>query len=100
DLMMEPEIRRVDALVAADLMAENKKDVETKFRGSGECARELGFRVFELRAFLSLQGFLGPNRKDIEVESRLKKLAHLQNLDRHVEAAIKARGYNLRALAH
>ena len=56
--------------------------------------------MFELRALLSLQSFLGPQRKDIEIESRLKKLAHLQNLDRRVEAAIKARGYNRRALAH
>jgi hypothetical protein len=32
-----------------------------------------------------LQNFLGPNRKDLEIEARLKKLAHLQNLDRRVE---------------
>ena len=100
DRMMEPEIRRVDALVAADLKAENEEDVEAKFRNSVECARKLGFPVFELRALLSLQSFLGPHRKDIEIESRLKKLAHLQNLDRRVGAAIKARGYNRRALAH
>jgi hypothetical protein len=49
---------------------------------------------------LSLQNFLGPNRKDIEIEARLKKLAHLQSLDRRVEAAIKARGYSLLAVAH
>ena len=100
DRMMEPEIRRVDALVAADLKAENEEDVEAKFRNSVECARKLGFSVFELRALLSLQSFLGPQRKDIEIESRLKELAHLQNLDRRVEAAIKARGYKGRALAH
>jgi class 3 adenylate cyclase/tetratricopeptide (TPR) repeat protein len=99
DRWIEPEIRRVDALVAADLKAEAEETVEAKFRGAIECAKTLGFPVFELRGLLSLQSFLGPGRKDIDIESRLKELAHLQNLDRRVEAAVKARGYN-RALAH
>jgi tetratricopeptide (TPR) repeat protein len=99
DRWIEPEIRRVDALVAADLKVEDEEKVEAKFRGAVACAKTLGFPVFELRGLLSLQSFLGPGRKDIDIESRLKELAHLQNLDRRVEAAIKARGYNLRALA-
>jgi hypothetical protein len=47
-----------------------------------------------------LQNFLGPDRKDLEIEAQIKKLSHLQNLDRRVEAAIKARGYDRLALAH
>ena len=82
------------------MKVESAENVEEKFRESIECARKLGFPIFELRGLLSLQNFLGPNRKDLEIEARLKKLSHLQNLDRRVEAAIKARGYNLRALAH
>jgi class 3 adenylate cyclase/tetratricopeptide (TPR) repeat protein len=100
DRWIEPEVRRVDALVEADLKAQSAEKIEAKFREAVESARKLGFPVFEFRTLLSLQDFLGPNRKDIEVESRVKKLSHLQNLDRRVEAALKARGYNLRALAH
>jgi class 3 adenylate cyclase/tetratricopeptide (TPR) repeat protein len=100
DLWIEAEARRIDALIAADMKVESAEKVEAKFREAIECARSLGFPIFELRSLLSLQNFLGPNRKDIEIEARLKKLAHLQNLDRRVEAAIKARGYSLLAVAH
>jgi tetratricopeptide (TPR) repeat protein len=94
DLWIEAEVRRIDALVAADMKVESAEKVEAKFREAIERARNLGFPIFELRSLLSLQNFLGPNRKDIEIEARLKKLAHLQNLDRRVEAAIKTRGYS------
>jgi predicted ATPase len=100
DLWIEAEVRRIDALIAADMKVESAEKVEAKFREAIECARSLGFPIFELRSLLSLQNFLGPNRKDIEIEARLKKLAHLQSLDRRVEAAIKARGYSLLAVAH
>jgi len=100
DLWIEAEVRRIDALVAADMKVESAEKVEAKFREAIERARNLGFPIFELRSLLSLQNFLGPNRKDLEIEARLKKLAHLQNLDRRVEAAIKARGYSLLAVAH
>jgi class 3 adenylate cyclase/tetratricopeptide (TPR) repeat protein len=100
DLWIEAEVRRIDALVAADMKVESAEKVEAKFREAIERARNLGFPIFELRSLLSLQNFLGPNRKDIEIEARLKKLAHLQNLDRRVEAAIKTRGYSLLAVAH
>jgi class 3 adenylate cyclase/tetratricopeptide (TPR) repeat protein len=100
DRWIEPEIRRVDALIDADLKAQSADKIETKFREAIECAQRLEFPVFELSGLLSLQSFLGLNRKDIEVETRLKKLSHLQNLDRRVEAAIKARGYNRRASVH
>ncbi|HYV71074.1 MAG TPA: AAA family ATPase [Pseudolabrys sp.] len=100
DLWIEAEARRIDALIAADMKVESAEKVEAKFREAIECARSLGFPIFELRSLLSLQNFLGPNRKDIEIEARLKKLAHLQNLDRRVEAAIKARGYSFLAVAH
>ena len=81
------------------MKVESAEKVEKKFRESIECARNMGFPIFELRGLLSLQKFLGANRKDIEIEARLKKLAHLQNLDRRVDAAIKARGYKLRAMS-
>ena len=100
DLWIEAEVRRIDALVEADMKVESARNIEAKFREAIECARKLGFPIFELRGLLSLQNFLGPDRKDLEIEAQIKKLSHLQNLDRRVEAAIKARGYDRLALAH
>jgi hypothetical protein len=79
---------------------ESARNIEAKFREAIECERKLGFPIFELRGLLSLQNFLGPDRKDLEIEAQINKLSHLQNLDRRVEAAIKARGYDRFALAH
>ncbi|MGA7208472.1 MAG: hypothetical protein WBX78_06205, partial [Pseudolabrys sp.] len=100
DLWIEAEVRRIDALVEADMKVESARNIEAKFREAIECARKLGFPIFELRGLLSLQNFLGPDRKDLEIEAQINKLSHLQNLDRRVEAAIKARGFDRLALAH
>jgi class 3 adenylate cyclase/predicted ATPase len=100
DRWTEPEIRRIDALIANDLKSLSTELIEAKFRGAVECARSLGFPIFELRGLLSLQAFLGPDRRDIAVESRIRELSHLQNLDRRVADAVKQHGYNIRELAH
>ena len=100
DLWIEAEVRRIDALVEADMKVESARNIEAKFREAIECARKLGFPIFELRGLLSLQNFLGPDRKDLEIEAQINKLSHLQNLDRRVEAAIKVRGFDRLALAH
>jgi class 3 adenylate cyclase/predicted ATPase len=100
DLWIEPEVRRIDALVANDLRSQSAESVEAKFRGAVECAQSLGFPVFELQGLLSLKTFLGPHRQDIDIESRIRELSHLQNLDRRVAEAVRLRGYNVRALAH
>ncbi len=100
DRWLEPEVRRIDGLVANDLKSQSTELIEAKFRSAVECAQKLGFPIFELRGLLSLQAFLGPRRQDIEIESRIRELSHLQNLDRRVADAVRAHGYNLRALAH
>jgi tetratricopeptide (TPR) repeat protein len=100
DRWLEPEVHRIDALIEGDQKPPNAEKIEAKFRKAIDCAKNLGFPIFELRSLLSLQSFLGSSRKNIEIESRIIELSHLQNLDRRVEAAIKARGYNVRALAH
>lgn len=100
DRWVEPEILRVDALIESDLKPPNAEKIEAKFRKAIDCAKKLGFPIFELRCLLSLQSFLGSSRQNTEIESRIKGLSHLQNLDHRVEAAIKARGYNVRPFAH
>jgi hypothetical protein len=100
DRWIEPEVRRIDALIANDLKSQSTEIIEAKFRSSVECAQTLGFPIFELRGLLSLQAFLGPRRQDIEIESRIRELSHLQNLDRRVADAVRMHGYNLRALAN
>jgi tetratricopeptide (TPR) repeat protein len=96
DRWFEPEVLRIDALVESHLNPLNTEKIETKFRGSIDCAKKLGFPIFELRGLLTLQNSSGLNRHNIEIESRIKALSHLQNLDRRVEAAIEARRYNVR----
>ena len=92
DRWIEPEVRRIDALVANDLKSQSTELIEAKFRNSVECAQNLGFPIFELRGLLSLQAFLGPRRQDIEIESRIRELSHLQNLDRRVADAVRMHG--------
>jgi len=100
DRWIEPEVRRVDALIESDIKPSNTERIEVKFREAIDCAKKLGFPIFELRGLLSLQSFLGPSRKNTEIASRIKELSHLQNLDQRVEAAVRARGYNVRPFVH
>jgi len=99
DRWTEPDVRRIDALIAADMKTLHPDAIEAKFRDSAECARKLGFPIFELRALLGLQNFLAGRRRDNGVEARIGELSHLQNLDRRVADALKAHSYNLRAPA-
>ncbi|MGH6725283.1 MAG: ATP-binding protein [Pseudolabrys sp.] len=99
DRWIEPEARRIDALIAGDMKMKNPELIEAKFRGSVECAQRLGFPIFELRALLGLQNFLAARRHDVDIETRIRDLSHLQNLDRRVADAVKAHGYNRRAPA-
>ena len=95
DRWIEPEVHRVNALIESDMGLSDPGKIEAKFRDSIECAKKMGFPVFELRGLVSLKNFLGPNGQDVEVESRIKQLSYLQNLDQRVDAAIKTRGYKL-----
>jgi hypothetical protein len=100
DRWIEPEVHRVDALIESDMGRLDRTKIEAKFLDSIECAKKMGCPIFELRGLVSLKNFLGTSRQDIEVESRIKQLSYLQNLDRRVDAAIKARGNKLCATEH
>ena len=95
DRWFEPEVLRIDALVESRLNPGNAEKIEAKFCRSIDCAKKMGFPVFELRGLLTLQNSSGLNRHDIDIKSRIKELSHLQNLDRRVEAAIEARRVHL-----
>jgi len=99
DRWIEPEVRRIDALIASDLKLQSEESIEAKFRGSVECAQRLGFPIFELRALLGLQKFRGPRQQDVKIEVRIKELSHLHELEDRVADAVKAHGYTPRALA-
>jgi len=98
DRWMEPEIRRIDALVANELKSESADLIASKFRNAVSCARNLDFPIFELRALHSMRSALG-HQQDMAVEARIGELSHLQDLDRRVADAIKAHEYGCRMLA-
>ena len=90
-LWLEPELRRIDALVAAELAPGDTGRAESMLRSSVQRARELRFPVFERRCLASLAQFLeSSGRPDPAVESRLAELASLGDLDRRVSAAMQA----------
>jgi class 3 adenylate cyclase/tetratricopeptide (TPR) repeat protein len=99
DRWIEPEARRIDALIARDLKSESVESIEAKFRSAVECANRLEFPIFELHGLLSLQAFLAPRQQAIEIEGRIRELSNLQDLNRRVADAVNARGLSPQTLA-
>jgi hypothetical protein len=86
----EAELRRVHALVTADLVPADRDRAETLFRGAVKCAQDQRFPVFERRCLVSLAEFLeSAGRRDASVEARLGELSHLADLDRRVARAMQ-----------
>jgi predicted ATPase len=84
---LEPELHRVQALVAASTGSEA---AETGFRTAIKRARELRFPVFERRCLISFQQYLASaGRRDALVETRLAELSHLADLARRVASAMQ-----------
>jgi hypothetical protein len=91
---LEPEVRRVAALVAADLQPSDLDRAEEALRGAVACAQELGFPVMEWRCLSSLAKLLGTLRRDPVVDARLATLAPaVGHLDRRVANALLARPF-------
>jgi class 3 adenylate cyclase/tetratricopeptide (TPR) repeat protein len=90
-LWLEPELRRIDAMIMAELAPSETDRAETMFRTALRRAQELRFPVFETRCLGSLARFLrAAGRRDEALESRLGELAHLDNLGRRVAIAMQA----------
>ncbi len=88
---LESELRRVQALVAAELAPTELDRTETLFRGAVKCAQDYRFPILERRCLASLVQFLdGAGRRDASVEARLRELSHLADLDQRVARAMQA----------
>ena len=89
---LEPELRRVQAVIAADLTPTDPEGAEQLFRRAIACAQEFGNPVFERRCLVSFEQFLkSTGRRDGGIESRLFDLSHLANLGQRVAIAVQAR---------
>ena len=85
---LEPEIRRIGALIEYAIHPDNRDRAESMLREAVECARKLNFPVFELRCLDSLKQVLGPANQDPAIEARLAELSSLRHLDRRVASAM------------
>jgi len=91
----EPEVLRVEALVARDLDPQETKEAEAGLQRAIESARRSGLPVFELRCLLELRSLLGPARQTPAIDSRIEQLAHVHDVGRRAEAAVRARAPSL-----
>lgn len=88
---LEPEVRRVRALLAVDLAPGDTARTEALFRDAVHSAQELRFPLFERRCLLSFEQFLkSTGRCDSAVDARLAELSHLSDLGRRVADAVQA----------
>ena len=71
-LWLEPELRRIAALITAQ--SEPARG-ERMLREAVGCAQALGFPVLERRCLLSLDRTIGPDRRDRDVAARLQALS-------------------------
>ena len=94
---LEPEVRRIEAIIERDSGPNRFGHAEDKLRKAVLLAQRLGHPVFELRCLLSLRDLIGPTRQEVEIKSRLQDLAYLRNLDRQVDKAVQKHGLALTA---
>jgi class 3 adenylate cyclase/tetratricopeptide (TPR) repeat protein len=88
---LEPEVRRVVALVAAARAPQESDHAETLLRAAVKSAQEYRSPVLERRCLLTLQQFLeASGRRDRAVESRLGALSHYADLRRRVARAMQS----------
>ena len=93
-LWIEPELRRIEALIVAQRTPDQPERAAAMLRDAAACARGLGFPTMERWCLLSLREHLGPNRRDTDIDSRLAGLAHLADAAERVAARMQhvARG--------
>jgi hypothetical protein len=88
---LEPELRRVQAAIAADVPPPDWPRAEALFRCAIRSAQESPYPVFERRCLVSFQQFLkSSGRRDEAVEARLGELSYLDNLRQRVASAVRA----------
>jgi class 3 adenylate cyclase/tetratricopeptide (TPR) repeat protein len=88
--LFDAELRRVHALVMAEIAPTELDRAETRFRDAVRCAQDYRLPVFEQRCLLSLARFLGASgRHDAAVDARLAELSQFDGLDRRVARAMQ-----------
>jgi len=88
--LFDSELRRVHAMVMAEIAPTELDRAETLFRDAVRCAQDYRLPLFERRCLVSLAQFLrSSGTADPTVEARLGELAHLDSLDRRVARAMQ-----------
>jgi len=89
---LQPELRRVHALVTAELAPAEPDRAEALLREAVQSAEKLHFPIFERRCLASLAKFLEKlGRRDEAVDSRLRRLSKFDGLGARVEQAMRRR---------
>ena len=82
-IWLEPELRRIEALIAG---ARSPELAETMLRRAVARAQQLGFPVLERRCLISLRQYAGG--RDENIETRLRALSYLGDLAQRVARAM------------
>jgi class 3 adenylate cyclase/predicted ATPase len=88
NVWLEPELRRIEALIVAETAPEARGKAEEMLLGAAACARALGFPTLERRCLLTLKQDLGAD--DPRVDARLSELPVPHDLARRVATAMQA----------
>jgi len=88
DRWLEPEVMRVEALVAHNLEPDSASKAEEMIRGAVAKAQALRFPLFELRCLDSFREIVGA---DSVLDVRAQELAQYRNLDRLAASALRRR---------
>jgi len=88
DRWLEPEVMRVEALVAHNLEPDSASKAEEMIRAAVAKAQALRFPLFELRCLDSFREIVGA---DSVLDVRAQELAQYRNLDRLAASALRRR---------
>jgi class 3 adenylate cyclase/tetratricopeptide (TPR) repeat protein len=88
DRWFEPEVIRVEALVARDLDPDNTSNAKEVVRDAVAKAQALRFPLFELRCLDTFREIVGA---DSAFDARAQELAQYRNLDRLAASALRRR---------
>lgn len=89
---LEPELHRIEALIAAQSSASRQQEAEGLFRHAVQRAEALNAPVLEYRCLTSLRDHLGPDGLESEARLRLETLSAFDTLPARVVAAYRGDG--------
>ncbi len=89
-LWLEPELRRIEALIAAARLPRSSGEPERMLRAALQRAQDLGFPVLEVRCLRSLHAHVGDEGMGSRLAGRMAELASFENLAARVAAAMRA----------